>query len=284
MGQTYNITDLEKISGIKSHTIRIWEKRYNLLNPKRTPTNIRYYDEQDLKKLLMVVILYKNGMKISEIANLPLHRLQELVLSFKLPEAAQTPIVEQLLLAVTDFNQNFLNEILVKEVINRGIESAFEDVIFPFLQKVGLLWLTDVASCLHMNFAHSQVSRFLWQNLKFQNIYEKPCYLTFAPQNSLAVPQLIYFSFLLNRYNKSTTFLGQIHSTIDIINTDKFRDCILMTIYKRLNRDFYEPLKQARNKVILIDLQQNYEDDLPDNFILIRSFDQFKKLIKNNGQ
>jgi DNA-binding transcriptional MerR regulator len=282
MSKTYNITELEKISGIKSHTIRIWEKRYNLLTPKRTPTNIRYYDEQDLKKLLMVVILYKNGMKISEIANLPIHRLQELVLSFKMPEAAQTPIVEQLLLAITDFNQSFLNDILIKEIINHGIEAAFERVIFPFLQKVGLLWLTDVTSCLHLNFAHSQVSRFLWQNLKFQNIYSKHCYLAFAPQNSLTIPLLIYFSFILNRFNKPTTFLGQIYNIADVINMDKFKDCTLMTVYKRFNKDFYEPLKQTHHKVLLIDLDNQSEDFENENITVIRSFDEFKRIIKEN--
>lgn len=284
MSKTYNISELEKITGIKAHTIRIWEKRYNLLTPKRTSTNIRYYDEQDLKKLLMVVILYKNGMKISEIASLPLSRLQELVLSFKMPSLAQTTTVEQLLLAITDFNEAFLNDILIKEIINQGFEAAFEKIIYPFLQKVCLLWLTDAASCLHLNFAHSQISRFLWQNLKFEQINStQPGYLTFAPLNHHAIPLLIYFSFLLNRRQKPTTFLGQVYNLGDILTTDKFRGNTLVTIYKHINRDFLEPLKYTDMKTIIIDLEEEATDFAENpNVILIHSFDEFKKIVEES--
>jgi len=171
MERKFTISQLEKITGIKAHTIRIWEKRYNILQPKRTETNIRNYDEQDLKKLLMIVALYKRGMRISELAKLPKERLQELIQSYQLPSESQTVEVEQLLIAITDFNQQYFESLIVREIINNGTENTMEKIIFPFLQKVEVLWLTDVLTCLHYDFAFNQVTKFLWQNLKIMTMF-----------------------------------------------------------------------------------------------------------------
>ena len=280
MNKTYTIKDLERITNIKAHTIRIWEKRYNILSPKRTETNIRYYDEQQVKKLLMIVILYRNGMKISEIAKLPLHRLQEIVLSFKLTSEAQSLVIEQLMLAITDFNQEFLEQIIIDEVINKGIEEAAEKVIFPFLKKVGLLWLTDVATCAQMNFAHNQITRILWQNLKFKNIEKGDCYLTFAPTENYIMPALTYLTFLLNRYDKQVTYLGTVNYIDDILESGKFKDCTLVSVYSIVDKEFYEPLKLAQQKIILLDLYNDLKTFDSPNTTLIKNFSEFKELIK----
>ncbi len=280
MNKTYTIKDLERITNIKAHTIRIWEKRYNILTPKRTETNIRYYDEQQVKKLLMIVILYRNGMKISEIAKLPLHRLQEIVLNFKLTNEEQSLVIEQLMLAVTDFNQDFLEQTIINEVINKGIEDAAEKVIFPFLKKVGLLWLTDVATCAQMNFAHNQVTRILWQNLKFKNTNNGSCYLTFAPTENYIMPALTYLTFLLNRYNNRVIYLGTINHIYDIFSSGKFNDCTLVTVYSVVDKDFYEPLKQASQKVIILDLYNELKDFDSPNTTLIKNFTELKELIR----
>lgn len=279
MGKKYTIKDLEKITNIKAHTIRIWEKRYNILTPQRTTTNIRYYNEQDVKKLLMVVILYRNGMKISEIAKLPLHRLQELVLSFKLPHESQTQVIEQLMLAVTDFNEEFFEEVLIDQVIDKGIENAVENTFFPFLKKMILLWLTDSATSLQLNFAQNQITKFLWRNLKFQHNHSEKCFVIFSPSQHYTAPSIIYMYYLLNKNNHQVIYIGNIEHAEKLLDTDKFKNCTLVTSYSIVNKEFYEPLNTAEQDVIVLDIcsdLQNYENP---RVKVVRDIAEFKKLI-----
>jgi hypothetical protein len=112
------------------------------------------------------------------------------------------------------------------------------------------------------------------------NFQGKQCYLTFAPQNSLTVPLLIYFSYLLNKNGTPATFLGQIHHVIDLINNDKFKKCRLVTIFSRIEKDFYIPLKDSQLVTFLIDLEREADEIQGSNIIIINSFDEFKRLIK----
>jgi len=260
MNKTYTIKELEKISSIKAHTIRIWEKRYNLLKPLRTDTNIRLYSEQDLKKLLMVVILYKYGMRISKISQLTYTRLQELVLNLKIPSSAQTTIIEQLMLGITDFNQKFIDEILTKEIINTGIENSFEKVIYPFLRKVEMLWLTDIISGIHYDFTFNQISRFLWQNLKFipQSHFKKH-YITIVPPNSHTMPYLIYTAFILNKNHNKITFIGATYDLSGLLASKKFSKNIFLTVYNYMYKDFYKRLINSDHYITLIDLSEEAE-------------------------
>ncbi len=260
MNKTYSINDLERISTIKAHTIRIWEKRYNLLSPQRTDTNIRLYTEQDLKKLLMVVVLYKKGMRISEIAKLTFTRLQELVLDMKIPSAAQSTIIEQLMLGVTDFNQKFIDDIIIKEIINTGIEHAFEKIIYPFLRKIQLLWLTDIISGLHYDFAFNQISRFLWQNLKFTPVtYYNKHYIVIAPLGSHTMPVLIYSAYMFNKHKNKITFIGPTNDVTELTRSNKFTKDAFLTVYDPLHNDFYLRLLQSGHEVVIIDLDGEAE-------------------------
>ncbi len=277
MNKTYSINDLERISSIKAHTIRIWEKRYNLLSPKRTDTNIRLYSEQDLKKLLMVVVLYKKGMRISEIARLTFTRLQELVLDIKIPSEAQSTIIEQLMLGVTDFNQKFIDDIIIKEIINTGIENTFEKTIYPFLRKVELLWLTDIISGLHYDFAFNQLSRFLWQNLKFSPVtYYKNHYIAMVPPGSHTMPILIYFSFILNKLQNKITFIGPTQDVSELVSSKKFVHDSFLTVYNPLHNSFYKRLIASNHKIVIVDLAE--EAELPDspNLKIINKISQIK--------
>ncbi len=277
MNKTFSINDLERISSIKAHTIRIWEKRYNLLTPQRTETNIRLYTEQDLKKLLMVVVLYKQGMRISEIAQLSLTRLQELVLDMKIPAEAQSTIIEQLMLGVTDFNPKFIDDIIIKEIINTGIENTFEKTIYPFLRKVELLWLTDILSGLHYDFAFNQISRFLWQNLKFTQVtYYLTHYIAIVPPMSHTMPILIYFSHILNKNKNKITFIGPTNDVTDLILSKKFANDVFLTVYNPLNNLFYQKLLDSGHKVIMIDLAGEYDSTNYPNLRIITAVGEMK--------
>ena len=147
----YSIKDLEKLSGIKAHTIRIWEQRYNLIKPKRTQTNIRYYDDEELRKLLNVALLNKNGYKISHIANFSPANMNQIVsdLSATDPKSSHS---DNLTIAMINMDEGKFHQIIDSKIKTLGFEQMMMDVIFPFLDKLYLLWLTGSINSAHENF------------------------------------------------------------------------------------------------------------------------------------
>lgn len=148
----YSIRDLETLSGIKAHTIRIWEKRYGLLKPKRTSTNIRYYVDEDLKYLLNIALLNRNGYKISKIAEMAPEDLTAAVLSISASD--QSPEVESdaLTLAMLEMNEVKFNAIVQKRIDELGFEKTMTEVIFPFLNRLSILWMTGSVAPVQENY------------------------------------------------------------------------------------------------------------------------------------
>jgi len=140
---SFTIKDLENLSGIKAHTIRIWEQRYQFLKPSRTETNIRYYSPDELKMLLNIALLNKYGYKISHIDKMCEAELREKILSLSGPEALQERIVNDLIQSMIDLNMDKLEDTLDRFIAAKGIERAITQIIFPFMQKIGVLWLTN---------------------------------------------------------------------------------------------------------------------------------------------
>lgn len=140
---SFTIKDLENLSGIKAHTIRIWEQRYQFLKPGRTQTNIRYYSCDELKMLLNIALLNKYGYKISHIDKMCEAELREKILSLSGPEALQERIVNDLIQSMIDLNMDKLEDTLDRFIAAKGIERAITQIIFPFMQKIGVLWLTN---------------------------------------------------------------------------------------------------------------------------------------------
>ena len=138
----YSIKDLEKLSGIKAHTIRIWEKRYCLIEPHRTNTNIRYYTDEDLKKILNVAVLNRHGIKISNIAKLNEFELKEEILRVSGDSLSSDTIVDSLVMSMIDFDEYKLESLIDKSIRKKGLKSTVTEVIYPFISKVGILWMS----------------------------------------------------------------------------------------------------------------------------------------------
>lgn len=158
----YSIKDLENFTQIKAHTIRIWEQRYQLLQPKRTETNIRYYDDSDLKKILNINLLYNNGLKISKIAALGdkgiLRKAREIV---QKTEHEPEVDLDRLILAILEFDQTTLIEHL-EEAHNRiGLTKQYHQIIIPLLRKIGELWQVDTLEIVHEHFFSNLYREFL---------------------------------------------------------------------------------------------------------------------------
>ena len=138
----FTIKDLENLSGIKAHTIRIWEQRYSFLKPSRTDTNIRYYSNDDLKTILNISILNKYGYKISHINKMSVNDVQVRVAELNLAGAHQERIVNELIQMMVDLDMAGFEKILDKQIATNGIEKVIIRIIFPFFERIGILWQT----------------------------------------------------------------------------------------------------------------------------------------------
>ena len=139
----FTIKDIENLTGIKAHTIRIWEQRYSFLNPNRTGTNIRVYSNEELKTVLNIALLNKYGFKISHIAQMNEKELKNKILSLTNSQAQQERIVNEMLNCMIDIDFEQFESILDKHISRLGIEKSITQIIFPFLERVGILWLTS---------------------------------------------------------------------------------------------------------------------------------------------
>src|SRR5882757_1481453 len=139
----FTIKDLENLSGIKAHTIRIWEQRYKFLKPCRTETNIRYYCSQELKTILNISLLNKYGYKISHIDKMSEQELQHNLLSLSDTEAHEERLVNELIAHMIDLEIGSFEQELDNYVLIHGIDRAISQIIFPFLHRIGILWLTN---------------------------------------------------------------------------------------------------------------------------------------------
>ena len=139
----FTIKDLENLSGIKAHTIRIWEQRYQFLNPSRTDTNIRYYTNEELITLLNIALLNKYGYKISHIDKMQPIEMKERILSLTQSEAQLERIVNELIECMVDLRIEDFESVLDFQITNKGIEKTITQIIFPFLERIGILWVTS---------------------------------------------------------------------------------------------------------------------------------------------
>jgi DNA-binding transcriptional MerR regulator len=220
----YSITDLEKLSGIKAHTIRIWEQRYNLLQPLRTSTNIRYYDDDQLKKLLNVSSILRNGMKISQISNLSeeeLHVKLESVIDSGPLEAHFEIYINQLITSGLTYDEPMFEKIFSTCLLRYGLPETYIHIIYPLLDKLGLMWNKDQINPAQEHF----VSNLLKQKL-FTAIDGLPPVSTQAPTFVLFLPEeedhemgLLFANYLLRLNKLRVIYLGQRVPFVNLIET-----------------------------------------------------------------
>jgi len=140
--EKFTINDIENISGVKAKTIRIWEQRYQFLKPKRTATNIRYYSNEELKTILNVSLLNRYGFKISHIDKMNPQQIREKIKSLGDTEAQKEKIVNELIQQMVDLDVNSFEKSLNNHIISKGLERTVTQIIFAFLEKIGVLWQT----------------------------------------------------------------------------------------------------------------------------------------------
>ena len=209
---TYSIKDLEQLSGIKAHTLRIWEQRYHFIAPKRTETNIRYYDGKDLKLILNVALLKEHGYKISKIAEMDDERMRDTVIQLTNKVLRYPDQINALLLAMIDLDEEHFEKIIASNVLKIGFEDTMLNVVYPFLSKIGILWQTGAINPAREHFVSNLIRQKVIvaiDSLYVSNDNSNRKYLLFLPEGELHELTLLFTHYLIKSRGNKVFYFGQ---------------------------------------------------------------------------
>lgn len=215
----YSISDIERLVGVKAHTIRAWEVRYNLVPPKRTATNIRYYDDEDLKMLLNIVALNENGYKISRIAKLSKEQIADLVKQLNTEWGNETVQLLNLSNAALRYDENDFSNILTGCIEEMGLIRTMDVVLFPFMKRVGMLWQSGTIDPSQEHFASNLIrDRIIVEIDKIEKPEKKDAlrFILFLPEAEMHETGLLFARYLLKRCGHETLYLGSEIPYLDI--------------------------------------------------------------------
>jgi MerR family transcriptional regulator, light-induced transcriptional regulator len=206
----FTIKDLENLSGIKAHTIRIWEQRYDFLKPSRTGTNIRYYRNQEVKTVLNISLLTKYGYKISHINKMSEQEMKNKVISLSDKDAQEERLVNQLIACMIDLDIESFEKLLDAVILDKGVDKTITRIVFPFMHRIGLFWATD-----HINPAQEHlVSHVIRQKLMvgieatMNHRRTGKTVLLFLPEGERHELGLLYIHYLLRFHGAGAIYLG----------------------------------------------------------------------------
>jgi len=288
----YSIKDVERLCGIKAHTIRIWEQRYGLIKPERTDTNIRYYSNEELKKLLNVSLLLRHGTKISHICQLSQDeigkRITEIENTDKTQEQFYNFNIDQLLLAMVDFNEIRVNKLIDSSIQKFGMESSMYNLLIPFLSKVGIMWRTGEVNVMQEHFTTNIIRQKIicsTERLPASMAELDESFLLFLPNNETHEIGLVFANYLIRRSGKRVLYAGQSLPVEDIIEfSNRYNPKYLLTFFsagynKNSQKTYIKALSEnVKNGKIIVakpiyDTEQNIEYK---NIEYLNNFDALK--------
>lgn len=208
----YSIKDLETFTGIKAHTIRMWEKRYGVVEPGRTQTNIRTYDDDDLKRLLNISILNRHGYRISEIIRMSEKEICDRVLQITHKSVDTQSQIENLVLAMIDLDEEYFEKILTQSIIKIGFEDTVKYLIYPFFERIGVLWQAGSIIPAQEHFISNLIRQKLIVAIDSIITPRKDnalTYLLFLPEGEWHEMGLLFTQYLLKKWGHRVIYLGQ---------------------------------------------------------------------------
>lgn len=288
----YSIKDLENFTQIKAHTIRIWEQRYGLLAPKRTDTNIRYYNEDDLKKILNINLLYTSGYKISKIALLS---EEEIIAESKslilVTEKEKQSEIDALTMLILDFKGAEIKVTLERELADSKLEDLYTELILPLLKKIGQLWQVNSINVIHEHYFSNIFREFLISNI--ESIKTKPDPLKSAllflhDHEEHEFSMLIYY-YLLKQNGYNCHYFGQKVPVKEI--TSAFKQIkpqlVVSTFTAKLSEKNFKKIEtvlvdMSKSSLVIVSGSQitNSDIKLTRDLTHIKSIDQLKRLLK----
>lgn len=251
--ENYSIRDLEKLSGVKAHTIRIWEKRYGIIRPGRTSTNIRYYTNEDLKQLLNISLLNKNGYKISAISKMSPSEILNHISAVMLLKDNTEGLNESLLMSLIEMNETRFTHAFMSMVIKVGFEKAIIKFIFPFFERIGIMWQTGSINPAQEHFFSNMIRQKLiaaTDALDIDSQSDTKTVVLFLPENELHEIGLLFYNYALRARGYKTIYLGQavpfesLEAVMDICRPDYVVTGVTNSIHSTDFQAFYERLQR----------------------------------------
>ncbi|MGB3618585.1 MAG: MerR family transcriptional regulator [Catalinimonas sp.] len=224
---TYSIKDLEHLSGIKAHTLRVWEQRYNIVNPKRTDTNIRYYDVEDLKLVLNISLLNEHGFKISKIARMTPDAMQREITSLTQRSNTYSDQIQALTVSMIDLDEERFEKTMATNILQHGFEKTMLNVIYPFLHKIGLLWQTGAVNPAQEHFITYLIRQKLIVAIDGQLAHShsgQKKFILFLPDGELHELSLLFANFLVRSRQHKVIYLGQSMPYEDVVEAHRIHE------------------------------------------------------------
>ena len=291
--KSFSIRDMENLSGIKAHTIRIWEKRYNLFSPERTATNIRTYSLKSLQKLLNIVLLYHNGYKISKIAKIPETEIPVLVREIVAKNSEKSHAINAFKLSMINFDQALFFNTYNSLLAERSFRDIFIEVFIPLLNELGLLWQTDTISPSHEHFVTNLIKQKIYINTEKLQIIEPTrkdkVFVLFLPENEIHELGLLFLNYEINLKGYKSIYLGQTMPIENLVDIIKYYDNIHFVSYFTVSptKDELEKyISRFQNEINSIggsklwilgyQVQNIVQDTLPES---VSTFNSIEKLV-----
>ena len=286
----YSIKDLKVLSRIKAHTIRIWEKRYSLLSLNRTDTNIRLYNDSDLRRILNVSLLVSNGYKISKVARFDDVKIKEAVIEINKRNTAESDYVDRLILHMLNFDNigfyNFTDEIIAK----KGLEDAYLKVFFALFERIGTYWQVGTIFPAQEHYVTSILRQKLiaeTDKIGFEKVNGSTM-LFFLPEGEMHEMSLLFYSYLAQKYGYNVIYLGQFVPFEDLskvqnhIKIDYVFTAFINAFPKEELENYLVQLKDTfqHQKIFITGWQvQQHNPVLPRSVKIIQDYKDFKKYL-----
>ena len=255
----FSIKDLENLSGIKAHTIRIWEKRYDILQPMRTDTNIRLYDLASLQKLLNITLLHDYGYKISKIATYPQDKIPSLVREIISNKTAKSHAISEFKMAMMNFDQELFFNTYNWLIAEKSFKEVFHQVFIPLMNELGLLWQSDTITPAHEHFISYLIKQKLLINTEKLQILKQTkldkVFVLSLPMNEIHELGLMYLNYEILLHGYKTIYLGESMPIENKKKKKKHFDSIVFVSYLTVQpeRDIVDSYIQKMSDELLDD-------------------------------
>ena len=268
----FSIKDLENISGIKAHTIRIWEKRYNVLEPMRSDTNIRYYNLVNLQKLLNITLLHDHGYKISRIAKFTEQQIPEAVREIISVKSVKSHAISSFKMAMLNFDQSLFFKTYDTLLSEKSFREVFHEVFIPLMNEIGLLWQSETITPAHEHFITYLIKQKLLTNTEklqiLQPTNDEKVFVLYLPSNEIHELGLMYLNYEVLHQGYRSIYLGESIPLDNLKDLKKYFNKVTFVSYLTV-----EPNKDEINHYIKAINDEVLNDDNTELWLLGRMVD-----------
>jgi DNA-binding transcriptional MerR regulator len=288
----FSIKDLENFSGIKAHTIRIWEKRYNILEPDRTDSNIRRYNESELKKILNVAFLNRNGLKISKISKLDEDELTQQVMALSSRDDSENDFQPgKILMSAIRFNEELFKETLLPYIKHKGIEEAYCRYLHPLLEKSRILWQTGSLSRAQEQFIRNTVRQLITVEdnlIKPWSGKTGPSVAMINTSDNLTDNNFLFYKYALKKRGFDVIFTGGILPASEVIEIYKIKPFSYLIVnssafdFAKKKIGYFNNLGKSLmiKKIIFTDSPEERDKKFQDKLIITKDPAEFIRCIE----